>query len=156
MLIELLTSSTGSVIVKFLIDKIDAYKKSMGTNKEIELLKEELEIYKEKTWFAEKELVRFKEMTKKLETKLGSNYVSEDNYVNWNFNTIKSKMSTFKIEIWTDKGDFHVVKDNTIIPKMGNYRIGDKINIYFSSEKDCYLTIINEKTGIKIQRILKN
>ncbi len=54
----------------------------------------------------EKELAQFKEMAEKLKIRLGSGYISENAYVNWSLDTIKPKNSVFKIEVWTEKGDF--------------------------------------------------
>lgn len=47
----------------------------------------------------------------------------------------------FKIELWTDKK---------------RYRIGDQITIYFRSEKDCYLTLIDITTSGKFYILFPN
>lgn len=156
-ILEILTSSTAASVAKFLIEKVVEYKKSKGGDKEVEILKNQLEFYKEKSQFVEKELGQFKEIAKKLETKLGSSYISETAYVNWSLDTIKPQASAFKIEVWTEKGDFHQgARDISVIPKTIAYRIGDKINLYFRAEKDCYLTLINYGTSGKLTVLLPN
>jgi hypothetical protein len=77
--------------------------------------------------------------------------------VNWSLDTIKPKMSSFKIEVWTEKGDFRQgARDIAVVPKTESYRIGDKINLYFRTEKDCYLTLINYGTSGKMTMLLPN
>jgi hypothetical protein len=155
-ILEILTSSTAATVAKFLIEKVVEYKKSKGTDKEVEILKDQLETYREKTNLLEKELEQFKEIAGKLETKLGSSYISENAYVNWGLDTIKPKASAFKIEVWTEKGDFHGARDITVIPRTNTYKIGDKINLYFRAEKECYLTLINYGTSGKLTVLLPN
>ena len=155
--LELLASNTVLTLTKFLVNQIAEYRKSKGTNNEVEMLRNRLENYKEKTELVEKELEQFKEIIEKLETKLGSQYISENAYVNWSLDTIKPKASAFKIEVWTEKGVFHQgARDIAVIPKIQAYRIGDKINLYFRAEKDCYLTLINYGTSGKITVLLPN
>ncbi len=96
LMLEFLASNTAASVAKFLIEKVVEYKKSKGTDTEVEALKNQLETYKEKTQLMENELQRFKEIAGKLETKLGSTYISENAYVNWSFDTIMPKTSAFK------------------------------------------------------------
>lgn len=153
----LLASNTAASVAKFLIQKVVEYKKSTKTDKDVESLKNQLEAYKEKTQLAEKEIEQFKEIAQRLETRLGSEYVSENAYVNWSLDTIKPTASAFKIEIWTEKGEFHQgARDIAVVSKTRNYRIGDKINLYFRSEKDCYLTLLNYGTSGKLSVLLPN
>lgn len=157
LVLELLASNTVALVTKFMIEKVVDYSKSKGTDKEVEALKDQIETYNEKTHLIEKELQQFKEIAEKLETKLGSTYISENSYVNWSFDTIKPKTSAFKIEVWTEKGDFHQgARDIVVMPKMKGYRIGDKINLYFRAEKDCHLTLINYGTSSKMTVLLPN
>jgi hypothetical protein len=158
-IIELLTSSTAATVAKYLIEKIIEFKKSKPekNDSELEVLKNKLESYKEKTQLMEKELDQFKDIAKKLESRLGEGYVSEGSYVDWNFKTIKPRVSAFKVEIWTEEGDFHPgTKDIRVIPRTNNYRIGDKINLYFRAEKDCYLTLLNHGTSGRMTVLLPN
>lgn len=156
-ILEILTSSTAATVAKFLIEKVVEYKKNSGSDKEVEILKNQLEQYKEKTQLMEKELGQFREIATKLETKMGSRYTSENAFVNWNFDNIKPESSSFKIKVWTEKGDFHEgARDISIVPKAKNYRIGEKINLYFSSEKDCYLTLLNYGTSGTMTVLLPN
>lgn len=156
-ILELLTSSTAASIGKFLIDKVIEYKKNTGSDKEAESLKGQLEGYKEKTQILEKDLEQFREIAKKLENIMGSSYTSESAYVNWNLNTIKPTSEAFEIKVWTEKGDFQKgARDISIVPKTRSYRIGDKINLYFNSEKDCYLTLLNYGTSGKMTVLLHN
>jgi 3D (Asp-Asp-Asp) domain-containing protein len=155
--LEFLASNTVASVTKFFIEKVVEYKKNKGTDKEVEALNNQLETYKEKTQFMEKEMQQFKEIAEKLETKLGSGYISENSYMNWSFDTIKPMTSAFKIEVWTEKGDYRKgARDITVVPKTKSYRMGDKINLYFQSEKDCYLTLINYGTSGKMTVLLPN
>lgn len=154
--IELLTTNTIATVTKFLLEQVAEYKKSKGKDKEIETLVNKLEVYREKTELMEKELAQFREMAEKLETRLGSGYISENAYVNWSLDTIKPEKSIFKIEVWTEKGDFQGTRDIAIVPKTKIYKTGDKINLYFRSEKDCYLTLINYGTSGKLTVLLPN
>lgn len=156
-ILELLTTSTATRFAGYLMDKVVEYSKNKGTDKEIESLRNQLDNYKNKAQFVEKELMQFKEIASKLETKLGNNYISENAYVNWNFEKIKPGIKAFDIRIWTEKGDFQKgSRDISVIPRKGNYRIGDKINLYFRSEKDCYLTLINYGSSGKMTILLPN
>jgi len=156
-ILELLTSSTAASIGKFLIAKVIEYKKNMGSDKEVESLKSQLEVYKEKTQIMEKDLEQFREIAVKLEKKLGSSYTSESAYVNWNLNNIKPTTEAFEIKVWTEKGDFQKgARDISIVKKAKSYRIGDKINLYFLSEKDCYLTLLNYGTSGNMTVLLPN
>gem|GEM_PF-4282674 len=156
-ILEILTSSTAASIGKFLIEKVIEYKKNIGSDKEVESLKNQLERYKEKTQFMEKELEQFREIAEKLEKKLGSSYTSQSAYVNWNLKNIKPTNEAFEIKVWTEKGDFQKgARDISVMSKSRNYRIGDKINLYFRSEKDCYLTLLNYGTSGKMTLLLPN
>lgn len=154
--LEILTSSTAANVARFLIEKGLEYKRNKGKDEEVEALKDQLETYREKSGLIEKELEQFKEIAKKLEMRLGSGYVSENSYVNWTLDNIRTGKSAFKIDVWTEKGDFQGSRDISVIPKMGTYRMGDKINLYFRSEKDCYLTLINYGTSGKMTVLLPN
>lgn len=156
-ILEILTSSTVATVAKFLVEKVVEYKKNSGSDKEVETLKNQLEKYKEKTQLMEKELGQFKEIATRLETKMGSNYTSENAFVNWNFDNIKPEASAFEIKVWTEKGDFQEdARDISIVPKAKNSGIGDKINLHFSSEKDCYLTLLNYGTSGNMTVLLPN
>lgn len=157
MILELLASNTAAKLATYIIDKVVEYKKSKGSDKEVEILKNQLETYREKSELAEKELTQFRVIAEKLETKLGSKYISENAYVNWSLDAIKPEKSAFKIDIWTEKGDFRQgARDIAVIPKTKSYRIGDKINLYFRAEKDCYLTLLNYGTSGKMTVLLPN
>ena len=161
-ILEFIVSNTASVIAKFLLDQVTEYKKTKGTNKEIDALNDKLEIYRQKSEFLDKELEQFKVIAEKLELQMGSKYVSEASYVNWNFDIVKPETSAFKVEVWTEKGDFQDACNVAVIPKASanehnkKYNIGDKINLYFRSEKDCYLTLINYGTSGKFTVLMPN
>jgi hypothetical protein len=156
-ILEILTSSTAASVAKFLIEKVVEYKKNKGSDKETESLKSQLELYKEKTQFMEKELVQFREIAGKLENKLGSSYTSDNAFVNWNLDKMKPEAEAFEIKVWTEKGDFQKgARDISVVAKAKSYRIGDKINLYFRSEKDCYLTILNYGTSGNMTVLLPN
>lgn len=156
-ILEILASNAVATVAKFLIEKVVEYMKKSGSDKEVETLKNQLEQYKEKTQLMENELEQFKEIATKLETKMGSSYTSEIAFVNWNFDNIKPESSAFEIKVWTEKGDYQKgTRDISIVPKSKNYRIGDKINLYFRSEKDCYLTLLNYGTTGNMTVLLPN
>ncbi len=156
-IIELLTSSTATRLAGYLMDKVIEYSKNKGTDKEVEGLKNQLKTYEEKTQFVEKELTQFKEIALKLENKLGNSYISEPAFVNWNLDKIKPEASAFDIKVWTEKGDFQKgARDISVVARSRSYRIGDKINLYFSSEKDCYLTLLNYGTSGKMTVLMPN
>ncbi len=156
MIVELLASNTAAKLIPYIIDKVVEYKKSKGADKEVEVLKNQLENYKEKTQLAEKELVQFKEIAQKLETRLGSEYISNNSYLYWSFDTIKQETSAFNIKVWTEKGEYHGARDISVTSRNQSYKIGDKINLYFSSEKDCYLTLLNLGSSGKMTMLFPN
>ncbi len=152
-------STNTSIVIKFLIDQITEYRKKMGDNKEVEVLKNKLGTYKEKTELRETELDQVEDIIKKMESTLGSGYISENAFVNWNFDKIKPKMSAFNIDVWIEEGDYQEKRDITTVQKQKtekNYLIGNKINLYFKSEKDCYLTLWNYGTSGKLTVLFPN
>ena len=65
--------------------------------------------------------------------------------------------SAFKIDVWVEKGDCRDTNDVLRVQKPGkNYQIGDKINLYFRSEKDCYLFLLNYGTSGKLMVLFPN
>lgn len=156
MILELLASNTAAKLVPYIIDKVVEYKKIKGSDKEVEILKNQLETYKEKTQLAEKELAQFREIAQKLETRLGSEYISNNSYLYWSFDAIKQGTSAFNIKVWTEKGEYHGARDISVAPRNQSYKIGDKINLYFRSDMDCYLTLLNLGTSGKMTVLFPN
>jgi len=166
-ILEFLASGTASMVTKFLIDQITEYKKRGGKDKEVEALKGTLETYREKNELLEKELEQFKKVAQSLEMKLGDRYLSDQAFVSWSLGAIKSETSSFKIYLWTEKGNFKgaQARDVVVVPRVKSgddgkntktYKIGDKINLYFNSERDCYLTLMNYGTSGKLTILLPN
>jgi hypothetical protein len=58
--------------------------------------------------------------------------------------SLKNPNPPFKIRVWTDKGDNPV------------YRVGDAATFEFTSEQDCYLTLLNVDTGGAITMLFPN
>ncbi len=79
--------------------------------------------------------------------------------MNWNLYKIKPKISAFKIDVWVEEGDYQDKRDIRPAQKQNTektYRTGDKINLYFRSEKDCYLTLLNYGTSGKLTVLFPN
>ena len=149
-------STNASIMINFLMDKISEDGAKYGDPKEIEIIKHKLGSYKQKKVLADTELNQIEEIIEKLESKLGSSSVSESAFVNWNLEKIKPEKFSFKIEVWTEKLKARDIKK---APKSGSdqtYSIGDKIKIYFRSEKDCYLFLINYGTSGKLTVLFPN
>ncbi len=151
-------SINANKVMNFLMDKIAEYRKRRGEDREVEALKKKLELYKDKSILLTKEKVDSEKVISKLEEKLGTTYISESEYVNWNFDKIKPLKSAFKIEVWVEEAGTGK-RDILRIPRQTsskNYHIGDKINICFKSEKDCYLNLWNFGTSGKLTVLFPN
>ncbi|KAF5418821.1 MAG: protein of unknown function (DUF4384) [Candidatus Methanocomedens sp.] len=164
-IVEGLIASTAPVVVKFLLDQVKNYRRWGKKTKEIEELKNALEPFKERLEINEAELKKIKENAEKLSEKLTENGFGITNkmYQKWTLNLLDEKLSgikqakpTFKIELWTAKSTEGIegVRDIKIIPKK--YRIGDKIVVYFRSDKDCYLTLFNIGTSGELTVLFPN
>lgn len=112
-IVEALVLSTAGVVVKFLLDHVEIYRKGKGkkTN-EIDELENTLAPFKERLEVNEAELQKIKVTVEKLSEKLTENCLDIKNemYQKWtsNFldeklNGIKQAQSTFKIELGTAK-----------------------------------------------------
>ena len=149
--------TNSTIMVRFLEDKIMEYRKKRGENKEIEELRKRLEAYEYKAMLKDNELEDYEDLINKLESKLGIESVSENAFVNWNLEKIKPKKSAFNIDVRVIEGDFTDSRDVMSRPKSErNYHIGEKVNLYFKSEKDCYLTLLNYGTSGKLTVLFPN
>jgi len=149
--------ANSTIMVRFLNDKIMEHRKKRGENKEIEELRKRLEGYEYKAMLKDNELDDYEDLIDKLESKLGIDSVSENAFVNWNLEKIKPKKSAFNIDVRVIEGDFQDARDVMSRPKSEkNYHIGDKVNLYFKSEKDCYLTLLNYGTSGKLTVLFPN
>ena len=164
-IMEILVASTAPVVVKFLLDQVKNYRRWGKKTKEIEELKNALEPFKERLEINEAELKKIKENAEKLSEKLTENGFGITNkmYQKWTLNILHEKLgsmkppkSTFKTELWTAREirEIKGVRDIKIIPKK--YRIGDKIVVYFRSDKDCYLTLFNIGTSGELTVLFPN
>lgn len=90
-------------------------------------------------WFSSGELSDFPAMVTILSGKI-SDYVKQKVAIR-NLTELIHLNPPFKIELWTDKK---------------RYRIGEKLIIYFRSEKDCYLTLIDMTTSGKFYILFPN
>ena len=170
-IVELLTSYTAGVVVKFLIEQVGKYrdrkaKETTADLKEemIEELKNVLEPFKERLEVNEAELKKIKENAEKLSEKLTENGfdITNEMYQKWTLNFLDEKLSgikqaksTFGIELWTAKRAERVdVRDIKIVARR--YRIGDRIVVYFRADQDCYLTLFNIGTSGKLTVLFPN
>ncbi len=150
-------STNAFIVTRFLIEQIEEYIKKRGENEEIEAYKKNIETYKEKTEFLQKELDEYEDIIKKLEGMLGSEYISENAFVNWNLEKIKPNRFAFKIDLWVEKS-YNKFTGNILKVKKPEdiYQIGEKIDLYFRSEKDCYLFLMNYGTSGRLSVLFPN
>jgi hypothetical protein len=149
--------NNSTILGRFLNDKIMEYRKKRGENKEVEDLRKKLETYENKSILLDNDLDDYEDLIDKLESKLGIESVSENAFVNWNLEKIKPKKSAFNIDIRVIEGDYQDARDVMSRPKSEkNHHIGDKVNLYFKSEKDCYLTLLNYGTSGKLTVLFPN
>ncbi len=162
---EVLIASTAPMVVKFLLDEVKNYRRRGKKTKEIDELKNALEPFKERLEVNEAELKKIKETAEKLSEKLTENgfEITNEMYQKWTLNFLDEQLRgmkqakfTFKTELWTAKGTGEIkgVRDIKTLPKK--YRIGDKIVVYFRSDRDCYLTLFNIGTSGKLTVLFPN
>jgi len=171
-IVEVIVPSIASVVVKFLIEQVQEYreKKTKKTTadlkKEIEELKNALEPFKERLEVNEAELKKIRENAEKLSEKLKESGwdITNEMYQKWTLNFLDEKLSgikqaksTFKIELWTAKKAEGIkdVRDVKILARK-YYRIGDRIVMYFKTDRDCYLTLFNIGTSGKLTVLFPN
>jgi hypothetical protein len=149
--------TNSTIMIRFLNDKIMEYRKKRGENKEIEELRKRLEAYEYKAVLQDNDLDQYEDIIEKLESKMGIESVSENAFVNWNLEKIKPKRSAFNIDVRVIEGDYTDSRDVMSRPRSErNYHIGEKVNLYFKSEKDCYLTLLNYGTSGKLTVLYPN
>jgi hypothetical protein len=149
--------TNSTIMIRFLNDKIMEYRKKRGENREIEELRKKLEAYQYKKVLQDNDLDQYEDIIEKLESKLGIESVSENAFVNWNLEKIKPKKSAFNIDIRVIEGNYQDSRDVMSRPKSERkYHIGEKVNLYFKSEKDCYLTLLNYGTSGKLTVLFPN
>lgn len=162
---ELLTSATAGVGVKFLLDQVGKYIERRGKKKEIEDLKNALEPFKERLEVTEAELKKIKENAEKLSQKLVESGwdITNEKYERWTLNLLDEKLSgikqvqsTFNIELGTAKKEEGITGARDIRIRTRKYRIGEKIVVYFRSDRDCYLTLLNIGTSGKLTVLFPN
>lgn len=166
-ILELLAASANAVaVVKFLIDQVGNYKKQSGKKtREIEELTDSLEPFNERLEVNEVELKEIKENSEKIIKILTDNgfQITDEMYQKWTLNFLDEKLSgikqaksTFRTELWTAKSTEGIkgARDIKIIPRK--YRIGDRIVVYFRSDRDCYLTLFNIGTSGKLTILFPN
>ena len=156
-IVEAIILSTAGVVVKFLLDQVGEYRKRKGKEtKEIKESENALTPFKERLEVNGAELKAIKENAEKLSEKLTENgfEITTEMYQKWTLNfldeklsSIKQAKSTFDIELWTAKKTERIrdVRDTNI--RARRYRIGDRIVVYFRSDRDCYLTLFNIGTS---------
>lgn len=165
-IVEVLIASTAGVVVKFLLEQVAEYRERKGKKtKEIEELKNTLEPFKERLEVNEAELKKIKENAEKLSEKLTENGwdITNEMYQKWTLNFLDEKLSgikqaksTFKIELGTAKKTEGVRDVRDIKIHTRRYRIGDRIVVYFKTDRDCYLTLFNIGTSGKLAVLFPN
>lgn len=171
-IVEILTSYTAGVVVKFLIEQVEKYRERKGKETAADLqeemigeVKNVLEPFKERLEVNEAELKKIKENAEKLSEKLTENgfKITDEMYQKWTLNFLDEKLSgikqaksTFRTELWTAERTEEIkgARDIKIIPRK--YRIGDRIVVYFRSDEDCYLTLFNIGTSGKLTILFPN
>jgi len=162
---EGLIVSTAPVVVKFLLDQVKNYGRRGKKTKDIEEFKNALEPFKERFEVNEAELKKIKETAEKLSEKLTENgfEITNEMYQKWTLNLLDEKLrgikqakSTFKTELWTAKSKEEIkgARDIKILPRK--YRIGERIVVYFRSDRDCYLTLFNIGTSGELTVLYPN
>jgi len=162
---EGLIVSTAPVVVKFLLDQVKNYGRRGKKTKDIEEFKNALEPFKERFEVNEAELKKIKETAEKLSEKLTENgfEITNEMYQKWTLNLLDEKLrgikqakSTFKTELWTAKSKEEIkgARDIKILPRK--YRIGERIVVYFRSDRDCYLTLFNIGTSGELTVLFPN
>lgn len=141
------------IVAKFILDKIMERQRKKGTEKEVEELRQILELYKSKLSITESELKNMRSVAERVNEKAQLD-LSDNAYINWNLTKMKADDAAFKIEVWTGGSSS---RDITVRPKTSpTYRIGENINVYFRSEKNCYMTLINFGTSGKLTVLFPN
>jgi len=164
-IMEGLIVSTAPVVVKFLLDQVKNYGRRGKKTKDIEEFKNALEPFKERFEVNEAELKKIKETAEKLSEKLTENgfEITNEMYQKWTLNLLDEKLrgikqakSTFKTELWTAKSKEEIkgARDIKILPRK--YRIGERIVVYFRSDRDCYLTLFNIGTSGELTVLFPN
>ena len=164
-IVEVLVTSTAPVVVKFLLDQVKNYRRRGKKTKEMEELTDALEPFNERLEVNEAELKEIKENSEKIVKILTDNgfQITDEMYQKWTLNFLDEKLrgikqakSTFRTELWTAKSKEEIkgARDIKILPRK--YRIGDRIVVYFRSDRDCYLTLFNIGTSGKLTVLFPN
>ena len=165
-ILEALIAYSVPVAVNFLIDQVGNYTKRPGKKtREIEELTNALEPFNERLEVNEAELKEIKENSEKIIKILTENgfQITDEMYQKWTLNFLDEKLSgikqaksTFRTELWTAERTEEIKggRDIKILPRK--YRIGDRIVVYFRSDRDCYLTLFNIGTSGKLTILFPN
>lgn len=168
-IVELLITHTAGPVVQFLLEQVKEYKEkrskktTFDKEDDIEELENVLDPFKDKLEVNEAELKVIKENVEKLSKKLEKNgfNITDEAYQKWTLDFLNRKLSgirqaksTFGIELWTERASG--VQDRDITIREKSYRVGDRIVLYFRSDKDCYLTLFNIGTSGKLTVLFPN
>jgi len=165
-ILEALIAYSIPVAVNFLIDQVGNYTKRPGKKtREIEELTNSLEPFNERLEVNEAELKKIKENSEKIIKILTENgfQITDEMYQKWTLNFLDEKLSgikqaksIFRTELWTAKSTERIKGDRDIKTIPRKHRIGDRIVVYFKSDRDCYLTLFNIGTSGKLTILFPN
>ncbi len=167
-----ITAKTGPVILNYIEEKLKTALDSKSTQGkgEIAALKKEVESLKQqlqnKGSMGESDLKQVQTQIEKayqIQNRYGLELISDQSHKRWiieQFEKLceKEKIAgNFKIELWTKQGTA-TPRDVDIVPAAGTaaYHIGDKITLFFRSDIDCYLTLLNLGTSGSITVLFPN
>nr|AAU82848.1 hypothetical protein GZ1D1_35 [uncultured archaeon GZfos1D1] len=164
-IVEVLVTSTAPVVVKFILDQVKNYRRRGKKTKEMEELTDALEPFNERLEVNEAELKEIKENSEKIIKILTDNgfQITDEMYQKWTLNFLDEKLSgikqaksTFRTELWTAERTEEIKggRDIKVLPRK--YGIGDRIVVYFRSDRNCYLTLFNIGTSGKLTILFPN
>lgn len=172
------TAKTVPVISEFLSDRVKKILESVGAGsgrdqKKVEELRKEIEGLKKLIESKEKEGAT-QTVAEDVKEKIGQidalqknqnlDIISDEAFQRWTLKYLNDKLSrikqaksTFKIDVWTEKGTRSSPRDISVVPTLiGDYKMGDNITLFFRSNRDCYLTLFNIGTSGKLTVLFPN
>jgi len=168
-----ITAKTAPIVVDFLSNQMSKILRTrIGKGKrEVEELRKEVEdLRKRLESQPEVEATDIRKLEVNIEKILlvqkeyGLELLSDEAHRKWvlsqfdRLGQIRQLEDTFKIDVWIEAGTLSSPRDISVVPKVseGRYTIGDKITLFFRSERDCYLHLFNLGTSGKITVLFPN
>lgn len=69
---------------------------------------------------------------------------------------LRPRRQPFAIKVWVDWGTGGQTRDIQVVRRDRGYKIGDRITVKFTADRDCYLTLFDIGTSGAITRIFPN